>query len=684
MARGNRLLNRVKRHAETTTLFRQRDTVVSVLSPATRQPMPQAAVHAGLENLPMGEVIGLPPLTAVPHTPTPPANLADTLITRPQPSPPTPPKTTGQPTAPLARQPYPPTAPSATAPDDNDPTWRRLSAIMRKHEEKQAAEEAAETAVAERGETYPAADKTPPDVSRQPKKEANIAAGGDSPGVMDGKSGIDRHTAANKKTAASHSQKVVSQREVGDPPPISRLAEPVGTRSRERKAQETGSPPPGSIEFAGPTEGVQRDALVDRLIPDRAQVTAVASKKVPPAASKTDAGADNAGADNAGADVTMVGDPAAGSPIQAKKDAKAGEPTHEAATAVHPVALPSVDKTTPPFVAAAETTPESPAETIETSAGNAPVSHRPASDLATETPISTHLEETKTISGWPGSGGQTTGQNRPQSVPEIRSSSKADEMDATQPPASDLPRSSSVIQTKADDAPSPARPPLEAAWPVERREAAASAPPPPLIVEPILPRHTPENAQVASALQAVAAERPSGSSVEVIPPRRPRPANAPTLIQRAPEKKAPPRQPPKPQPQQSAADVETVPTAIGPLPADLWRLIGDDLPMVMRAAVPETQTEPERLMAAQRSSAPPETSAPERPQTQPAAIQATAATAQAPTTTETTGSSPEAEAESETSAETAEPDVDELARRVYSEIKRKLSVEWERMRGKKW
>ncbi|MFQ5435992.1 MAG: hypothetical protein ACE5FD_14050, partial [Anaerolineae bacterium] len=74
MIRGNRLLNRVKRHAETTTLFRQRDTAV----PATLAPsIPQATIHAGLELLPLGEVIGLPP-TATP-TPTPPDPFADTL-----------------------------------------------------------------------------------------------------------------------------------------------------------------------------------------------------------------------------------------------------------------------------------------------------------------------------------------------------------------------------------------------------------------------------------------------------------------------------------------------------------------------------------------------------------------------------------------------------------------------------
>jgi hypothetical protein len=46
------------------------------------------------------------------------------------------------------------------------------------------------------------------------------------------------------------------------------------------------------------------------------------------------------------------------------------------------------------------------------------------------------------------------------------------------------------------------------------------------------------------------------------------------------------------------------------------------------------------------------------------------------------GASAGPEAAVEEEVEAAEVDVDELARRVYSDVKRRLAVEWERVRGR--
>jgi hypothetical protein len=136
--------------------------------------------------------------------------------------------------------------------------------------------------------------------------------------------------------------------------------------------------------------------------------------------------------------------------------------------------------------------------------------------------------------------------------------------------------------------------PLEVSWPVQRRSVESFTQPenrkddplspddplpPPSFVERL-------QGQVRRALQSITPDRPSSSSVEVITPRRDRPTTAST-VQRSPQQAIPASSSHAgmDQSQDSPAPAKTgwdhnVETQIGPLPADLWRLIGERPPQV--------------------------------------------------------------------------------------------------------
>jgi hypothetical protein len=134
-----------------------------------------------------------------------------------------------------------------------------------------------------------------------------------------------------------------------------------------------------------------------------------------------------------------------------------------------------------------------------------------------------------------------------------------------------------------------------------------------------------------------------------------------------------------------------VASEIGPLPADLWALIGQPVPAQdagyqppasppssgpaplqravqindLSAAVVETASESQEGAAAQPGSAPdgqPEDHAASTPGGE--------------------GSPPDGADDAAPLQSAAQPDLDEIARQVYVEIKHRLQVEWERLRRK--
>jgi hypothetical protein len=223
------------------------------------------------------------------------------------------------------------------------------------------------------------------------------------------------------------------------------------------------------------------------------------------------------------------------------------------------------------------------------------------------------------------------------------------------------------------------------------------------------------HAQVREALKDVSPGQPTGSSVEVIIPRRGRPAvekePGSEQVERGgpgeqeqpaamptPEKTAlverPDAAPESVMPVQDlvadSAEAEMAPeevvdekhlmTEIGPLPADLWELIGES-PRVEPAgpggsASPITSGNPAQREASASQSGKQMPAAPHAyVQRQAEAAGAQTGEAASPRSSGSTGA-----AEALGKQPPAEIDMDELARRVYGEVKKRLNLEWERMR----
>lgn len=193
---------------------------------------------------------------------------------------------------------------------------------------------------------------------------------------------------------------------------------------------------------------------------------------------------------------------------------------------------------------------------------------------------------------------------------------------------------------------------------------------------------------VKSVLQGVHTSESTNSEIEFIPPLRPRPARS----QREPgtlaeENIAPLTEQPHSSVQRQV-DVDLreeiggsglVATEIGPLPKDLWNLVGarppvgkeESSPAVsgsIAAAVPEAQ----RSHLGEAHSTTPLNVTSQRPLVQrQSASPPTSEQADAPAT-------PEGARDEEQAGE--EMDIEELARKVYSELRYRLELEWERLR----
>jgi hypothetical protein len=245
--------------------------------------------------------------------------------------------------------------------------------------------------------------------------------------------------------------------------------------------------------------------------------------------------------------------------------------------------------------------------------------------------------------------------------------------------------------------------PLEAVWPVQRQvaEVAQAAPAPSPVSEPapgILGLE--EHAQVREALREVVPGQPTDSAVEVITPRRPRPA--PATLQEMPAA-APAIESSQQVIEERPAEANWVPTEIGALPGDLWNLIGEkppvqpqgegqpirhgETPDLLRLAAPDSalaaqgSDEQAALPAAEpQAAAQPETGRIIQRSLEPVAGSDASAAGVAPST----GAAASIEAETATGraspALPSDQDLDELAVRVYGEVKKRLAVEWERMR----
>lgn len=153
-------------------------------------------------------------------------------------------------------------------------------------------------------------------------------------------------------------------------------------------------------------------------------------------------------------------------------------------------------------------------------------------------------------------------------------------------PAAEL----AVPPTLSEDSSAPAPLPLQAVWPVEHMasQRAASAPDTGVGVHDHVQRAGVDphlQADIQQKLQAIRPGQPTEAAVDVIPPRRPRPVGRipPASAGEEPNQGEPPgvtvqrltipaAAPAAEQGEQAA--MMLVDTEIGPLPADLWQLIG--------------------------------------------------------------------------------------------------------------
>ena len=280
-------------------------------------------------------------------------------------------------------------------------------------------------------------------------------------------------------------------------------------------------------------------------------------------------------------------------------------------------------------------------------------------------------------------------------------------------PASSKPVLPNPIQSGFEDKSDEAEPflsnpvPLESVWNVQRTEAPEPIDQPPLLsnqshhapAESLKPKPVVQRA-LADAEPGVSAvekeDRPAAeplklqtesspdtdvapppqAPVEILAPTRPRPAP----VNRVANNRAVQRQPQNQMPLE-VHDERMIETPIGPLPADLWQLIGQK--------PPENQPHPAARepihSAIQRAESvevdeeipKPEASSPSTIKLVdfPAVVQRQPVAADGSVSLEEPGTPPSKEPAAE-----VEADVDYLARQVYAKIRQRLSTEWERLR----
>jgi hypothetical protein len=202
-------------------------------------------------------------------------------------------------------------------------------------------------------------------------------------------------------------------------------------------------------------------------------------------------------------------------------------------------------------------------------------------------------------------------------------------------------------------------------------------------------------------LQAVwPVQQTEATPIETIQPRQPRPVAPPSLslmrkASGASETAARQNGPVQegrgiePEASQAVAEPDLVETEIGPLPADLWRLLGHTPPKHTTPHMPDVASAPPSahdgtiLRRAASGTLQPR---PEPSLAQGATSLIVQREALPPTQPDRANASPTASTAEQVEVGPMEPgstqtlNIDELARRVYAEVRRRLAVEWERVR----
>jgi hypothetical protein len=263
--------------------------------------------------------------------------------------------------------------------------------------------------------------------------------------------------------------------------------------------------------------------------------------------------------------------------------------------------------------------------------------------------------------------------------------------------------------------------PLEEAWPIQRivpeePEPQVETPPSrpqPGPGEPVVQRKTaggdPSADQVAQALREVAPEVQSDSAIELVTPRRPRPVPRPVQkkaidkaaseaesmpekvaqsIQHQPASEEQIGEDDEEQPTdlpESSPPPEMVPTEVGHLPSDFWRYLGEEAPRPKPSSQPVDSGVTQDQVQRETTDRGTAVATTERPSLDEAISQDWGPTVvQRTESTERTRVSQQATAEAQAgeAGEGSEVDIEKLAREVYAVIKRRLTIERERGRGR--
>lgn len=829
MVPQNSIIRRVRRHTAMATLFRsadrtptQRLTGQAGVSFAASASQPSAGVAKAIllpafSSLPIGHVIGTPPVTGaatfstgypMQRTPVPPVVSAVEPPTAVEPAPARAPEA-----QPLR------TTPPETESKTDDAVWRRLQTIFRKHGQRQSAEEAAsQTEIPTASTQREPESQNTPSVRReasQPKRQES------EPGL--------RPPSPDERRRAE----VIS------------VSETLGTTKKPPTAQTQNEPLPRPVAKVG-REAVQAKRLESEPHPTGSR-RAGGSNVWEEASRTVSAPADTPPLQEPPVE-RSVGEPRAGQPVTVPDPPIPGVPPEktyesdlvERFSVEQPHRRAQSGERDKPGAEAETSVPQRSAgpdmeETVERTAimGEPEMISVPEAEAPDRTPPESFVQLQAEI-------GESPQQASHRSVVQPRSPQKEGiserdvfHTDTLEPTTlADITKTSTPPHVEAEEGTQLSESqgqslPLQAVWPVQRLEEPTLSPSPeppamstsvstsasePGPLEPVRDKApevggeapevevgAPETVEIRKALRDVAPGQPTDSSIEIIPPRRPRPELWPAragqrdreqsrrvaegphpepvegphpepawpesfgiaqdrLRRRVegPRPVAPPpsgRQPPaepgtaprspreatsrsspvqmRPDggsdaarsrmPEEGLQKSGLVQTEIGPLPADLWYLLGQSPPRqsphgVEPEAAPSTDRDAALTRAVADAEARPVSPAPstseqpaaqevrssmvqgERPQISQAMPATVAREDVGPATiiqrrpdvggveTESAGQPEGGEAETEAAARPSqrqpaeEPDVDELARRVYAEIKRRLSVEWERVR----
>jgi hypothetical protein len=823
MVPQNSIIRRVRRHTAMATLFRSADPARLGFYPGSRPTptqgltgqagvsfavsasQPSAGVAEAIllpasSSLPTGHVIGTPSVTgAATFSMGYPMQRTPVPATAVEPTPARAPEARPSPTTLRQAQ---DTAPPETGSKTENAEWRRLQTIFSKHQDKQAAEEMA-------------SESEIPTASTQRKPESEK-----TPSVR-------REASQPRRQESEPGLRPPSPDERRRQEPVS-VSETLGTTKKPPTAQTQNEPLPRPVAKVG-REAVQAKRLESEPHPtgsrragggnvwEEASRTVSAPADTPPLQKPPVEG--SVGEPRAGQPVTAPDPPIPGSPPDLVERSSVEQPHRRAQSDERDKPAAEVETSVPQ-----RSTGPDMEETVERTAimGEPEMIPVPEAEAPDRTLPESFVQLQAEIGESPQQASHRSvvrpfdeAQGRPRS-PQKEEISERDvfHTDTLEPTIlADITKTSTPPDVEAEEgtllSESQLQPlPLQAVWPVQRLEEPTLSPSPeppamstsvstsasePEPLEPVRDKAS-ETAEIRKALRDVAPGQPTDSSIEIIPPRRPRPQPWPAragqrdreqsrrvaegprpepawpeslgiaqdkLRRRVEGPHPEPAEGPRPElvdgprpvappsgrqllaepgtassspgeatswsspvqmrpdggsdaaqsrtPEEGLQEPELVQTEIGPLPADLWHLLGQSPPRLhpepvegqsphgvepepapSRPAPPTTDGEAavkRAVAAAEARPVPPASPTSEQLATQggsPSVIQRRPDEAGVDT-----GSAAGAEAggaETETAAPPGErdaaeePDVDELARRVYAEIKRRLSVEWERVR----